>query len=122
VEGRGSDAIADARAFGNRYFCHSCTAAMLAQGYDAAGQADSALSHWEEYATSFQRQLFWDFPMLARSYQRLGELYEARGNRAKAIEWYGRFADLWNGADPALQPVVRDVRSRIQRLAGEPAR
>nr|MDP2482801.1 serine/threonine-protein kinase [Candidatus Palauibacterales bacterium] len=27
VEGRGNDAVADARAFGNRYFCHSCTAA-----------------------------------------------------------------------------------------------
>jgi hypothetical protein len=68
-----------------------------------------------------QRFLFWDFPELARTYQRLGELYEQRGNREKAVEWYSRFTDLWAGADPALQPIVQDVRGRIQRLTGERA-
>jgi hypothetical protein len=38
---------------------------------------------------------------------------------ARPVEWYGRFVDLWSGADAALQPVVRDVQARIQRLAGE---
>ena len=45
--------------------------------------------------------------------------YEARGDRAKALEYYGRFVNLWKDADPELQPVVRDVRARMARLAGE---
>ncbi len=56
---------------------------------------------------------------LASAYKRLGELYEARGERAKAVEYYGRLVKLWNDADPELQPVVRDVRARLVRLAGE---
>ena len=53
------------------------------------------------------------------AYLRLGELYTARGERAKAIAAYERVLNLWKDADPELQPVVRDVRARIARLAGE---
>ncbi len=119
AEGRGDDAVADARAFGTRYFCRACTAALLALGHDVAGRSDSALAQWEAYATSPQRFAWWDSPQLARAYQRLGELYEARGSADHAVEWYGRFVDLWSGADPELQPVVRDVQARIQRLTAE---
>jgi len=49
----------------------------------------------------------------------VGELYEGRGDRAKAREYYGRFVDLWRDADPGFQPIVRDVRARMARLAGE---
>jgi hypothetical protein len=52
--------------------------------------------------------------------RRLGELYEARGDRAQAREFYGRFVDLWKDADPELRPVVRDGRARLIRLAGAP--
>jgi len=55
----------------------------------------------------------------APTFKRLGELYEARGDRAKALESYGRFVDLWKSADPELQPLVRDVRARMARLASE---
>jgi hypothetical protein len=41
------------------------------------------------------------------------------GNPDRAVEWYGRFVDLWSEADPELQPVVRDVQARIQRLTSE---
>jgi hypothetical protein len=48
--------------------------------------------------------------------QRLGELYEAKGNVEKALEHYTAFVELWKDADPELQPRVRDVRGRIERL------
>jgi eukaryotic-like serine/threonine-protein kinase len=118
-EGRHDDAVEHARAFGTRYFCRACASLMLATAHDGAGRADSALAHWEAYATSPQRIVWWDFPDLAGAYKRLGELHEARGDRKQAVEWYGRFVDLWTGADPTLQPVVQDVRARIQRLVGE---
>jgi tetratricopeptide (TPR) repeat protein len=122
VEGRYDEARADALAFGTRFFCHVCMAAQLARIEDGAGRTDSAIARWEAYANSTQRTVWWDYPDLPRAYQRLGELYEARGDRDRAVAWYGRFVDLWAGADPALQPVVRDVRARIQRLTGEPVR
>ena len=54
------------------------------------------------------------------SNQRLGELYEAKGDTAKAIANYEKFIDLWKNAEPALQPKVREVRARLERL--RPAR
>jgi hypothetical protein len=51
--------------------------------------------------------------------KRLGELYEQRGNREKALEYYGRFVDLWKDADAALQPIVQEVRQWMARLARE---
>jgi tetratricopeptide (TPR) repeat protein len=118
-EGQYDDAVEHARVFGTRYFCHACADLLLARSHDGAGRADSALAHFEAYATSGQRNVWWDYPDLAASYRRLGELHEAGGDRDQAVEWYGRFVDLWDGADPALQPIVQDVRARIQRPVGE---
>jgi hypothetical protein len=52
--------------------------------------------------------------------EREGELYEARGERAKAADYYGRFIDLWKGADPALQAKVAEAKTRLASLAAEP--
>ena len=54
------------------------------------------------------------------AYVRVGELYEQRGDRERAIDYYQRFVDLWLNADPELQPQVEEMRGRIARLAGEP--
>jgi len=80
------------------------------------------LAAYEQVATDpgTGNEVFWYLRWtLPPSLRRLGELYEARGDRAKALEYYGRFVDLWKGADPELQPVVRDMRARAARLAGE---
>ena len=53
---------------------------------------------------------------LAPTYVRLGELYEAKGDRRRALEYYGKFVDMWKKADPELQPRVADVRRRIAEL------
>ena len=34
------------------------------------------------------------------------------GDRAAAVEYYGRLIKLWKDAGPELQPIVRDVRER----------
>jgi len=57
---------------------------------------------------------------LAPSLLRLGELHEARGDRAEARDSYGRFVDLWKEADPELQPLVAQARTARNRLGGEP--
>jgi tetratricopeptide (TPR) repeat protein len=86
------------------------------------GNPDSALTYYERYAEFPSRLLSWDYLNLPTTYQRLGELYEERGNREKAVEYYNRFVELWENADPDLQPVVDDMRGRIARLVGEQAR
>jgi tetratricopeptide (TPR) repeat protein len=92
----------------------------LATAYDRAHAPDSAVAYYERAVTmpAFAR-LFADARTLAAALKRLGELAEERGNRAAALDYYGRFVDLWKEGDPELQPVVKDVRARIARLASE---
>jgi hypothetical protein len=60
---------------------------------------------------------------LAHALQRLGELYEAKGDVPNAVKYYREFLDLWRRADPELQPRVAEVRRRISRLGDiEPPR
>ena len=49
----------------------------------------------------------------------LGELYEARGDRAKAAEYYRRYVDVLKDADPPIAAHVAEVRERLARLSGE---
>jgi tetratricopeptide (TPR) repeat protein/predicted Ser/Thr protein kinase len=98
----------------------------LAEAYDRAGNVDSAVAHYGALvntplagsgtlaAQQGVRAMF-----LARTYKRMGELYEQRGDREKALESYGKLVDLWKEADPELQPVVTEVKQRMARLAGE---
>lgn len=122
AEGRPQDAIPAYRA---RFEhdpggCNSCYLFERANAFDRAGEPDSAIAVFERLLTTpTWRRQFQDPNTLAPTYKRLGELYEAKGDRAKAREYYGRFVDLWKDADPELQPVVRDVRARIARLAAE---
>ncbi len=92
---------------------------LLSIAYDRAGQTDSAMAHYQNVAINR-----WAIPpvesaRLPGAYQRLGELYEATGDRDKAIEYYSAFVDLWDEADPELQPRVADIRARIARLVEE---
>jgi tetratricopeptide (TPR) repeat protein len=54
--------------------------------------------------------------LLAGMYKRLGELYEAKGDREKAVGHYLKFVELWKNADPELQPKVAAVKQRLARL------
>jgi tetratricopeptide (TPR) repeat protein len=57
---------------------------------------------------------------LAPLHLQQGEIYERVGDRKKAAEHYERFTHLWQHCDPALQPSVREIRSRLVRLMAEP--
>ena len=85
--------------------------------YDAAGMPDSALNFYEEYvdATALYRNQT-DNVELFRVLRRLGELHDQRGNTERAIEYYNRFVELWENAEPALQPQVEEIRTRLAEL------
>ena len=84
------------------------------------GQRDSAVALYGRAAEI--RGAGWAFdqmPYYGPNLKRLGELAEERGDTAKAVEYYDRLIDLWRDADPELQPIVDEVRSRLADLAGE---
>jgi tetratricopeptide (TPR) repeat protein len=88
----------------------------LARAFDLASQPDSAIAYFERYLTTPSVSRANDAIYLAGTYKRLGELYEARGDRAKAASAFARFVDLWQDADPEVQPKVTSVRERLARL------
>jgi tetratricopeptide (TPR) repeat protein len=100
--------------------CARCVYAELARAFDLAGMTDSAITTFEEYLATpyWSRGERRSDPLhLAGTYKRLGELYEAKGDREKAASYYLKFVDLWKTADPELQPRVAEVRRRLSRLS-----
>ncbi|MBA4072770.1 MAG: hypothetical protein C0497_13170 [Gemmatimonas sp.] len=87
-----------------------------AQAFDLANQPDSAIAEFERFVAFRDATYSLRRDYLAGSHKRLGELYDAKGNAAKAIEHYQKFVDLWKDADPELQPKVREVRTRLDAL------
>jgi DNA-binding SARP family transcriptional activator/TolB-like protein len=75
----------------------------LARVHDALGAADSAIAAYERYlgARSLGRPAV-DAIALGPALERLGALYERRGDRVRAAASYARLAALWREADPAL--------------------
>jgi tetratricopeptide (TPR) repeat protein len=111
------EAIRNFRATSEIGDCLVCGLPWLAMSYDRAGQADSALATYRRFVDT-PDYLRWvtDPTFLGHSLQRLGELYEAKGDIPNAVKYYREFTDLWKSADPELQPRVAEVRRRISRL------
>src|SRR5438552_1922637 len=117
AEGRVQDGIKGYRAWYDEDNCSVCGLYLVARAYERAGERDSALAVYERAVTTpgFSRS-FEEAATLGPTYKRLGELYEERGDTAKARDYYGRFVDLWKNADAELQPQVREVRQRLAKL------
>jgi tetratricopeptide (TPR) repeat protein len=101
--------------------CRACLSAAIGRAYDAAGQPDSAIAWSERYlaAAPGETKGYEDAISLGPTYRRLGELYEEKGNNAKAASYYQKFIDLWRDADAELQPQVTDVKKKLARVVGE---
>ena len=99
--------------------CTVCALPDLARAFDLSGNADSAIAVFERYLTlpvEAGRLPSADRFYLAGTHKRLGELYDAKGNGAKAASHYAQFVDLWKDADPDLQPQVTQARNRLREL------
>jgi eukaryotic-like serine/threonine-protein kinase len=119
--GRYDDAITEIRAAdASRMVALRLPMILQARAHDLAERPDSAILWFERFLATPEPDLEFSALYQAGAYKRLGELYEATGETAKAIANYERFVDLWRDAEPALQPKVREVRSRLERL--RPAR
>ncbi|HEV8497147.1 MAG TPA: protein kinase [Gemmatimonadaceae bacterium] len=98
--------------------CRVCILPAMGQSYDLLGNADSTIAVFNRYLeTPAPDRGFTDGMFMPGIHKRLGELYEAKGDRQQALTHYMKFADLWKNADPELQPKVAEVRAKIARLS-----
>ena len=124
AEGRGRDAVEEVKLGdmlpdGPYGPCHLCLYRDLSRAFDVAGETDSTIFWAEKFLNSPSDFSFEVLPGDLPAYlRRLGELYEKKGDRAKAAEYYGRFVELWKNADPELQSQVSEIRARQARLRG----
>jgi tetratricopeptide (TPR) repeat protein len=116
AEQRWPDAIAELRTWQDS--AETLNLIWLADAYDRAGEADSAIAVYERWLATPGFRAFYEPYWLPQTLRRLGQLYEARGDRAKAREYYARFAELWKDADLEFQPIVREARAKAARLGG----
>lgn len=65
---------------------------------------------------SFPDPSVYDLMFLAPAQLRRAEIHDRRGERPQAAEHYRRFLELWQDADPELQPLVTQARQRLEGL------
>ena len=112
AEFRAADRLPDGPVDG----CAPCVYAGVGRAFDMAGATDSAIVAYEQFlSTHFVDRLAVDAENRALVEERLGLLYEKRGDRERANAHLARFVDLWKNADPQLQPRLQDIRRRLPR-------
>jgi len=120
AEGRWRDAITESRRAQARFALPpKAGEAVRGVAFRALGEVDSAIATMERSLAIPDAFAETDATWRPRLLQELGELYEQQGDQAKALERYRAFVDLWQKADPELQPRVREIRERIARLEKE---
>jgi serine/threonine-protein kinase len=93
-----------------------------ANAVERLGRPDSAVVLLEQALAVPSVAVGWMYETgwYAQSLQRLGDLYEARGDRAKAADSYRKYVDLLKDADPPMAAEVQKVRAKLERVTGEP--
>jgi tetratricopeptide (TPR) repeat protein len=78
---------------------------------EAVAELEKALSRYDDYRVGAPA---W----AVKAYYLLGLAYEKSGWKAKAIEQYEEFLDIWKNADPGI-PEVQDAKERVKKLRVE---
>ena len=100
--------------------CQPCDALETARLFDDAGRADSALVYYERYLEiPYNFRVWVDARNLADVHERLGQLYDERGDLENAALHYAAFVELWADSDPVLQPRVQAAQVRLEAIVGE---
>lgn len=93
----------------------------LAQCYLATEQLDNAIDALQRLQSSYS--LLFGAPsdrtrVLAKSYYLLGNVYEKKVDKKRAIESYQTLLTLWKDADKDL-PEIADAKARLSKLKGK---
>ncbi len=88
----------------------------LAQAYYDQGNLSAAAELYEKI-TLLTTGRAGRGDIYARSFYRLGRIFEKQGIKVRAIENYEKFIDLWGNADPMFAE-IDDARRRLESLKG----
>jgi tetratricopeptide (TPR) repeat protein len=120
AEERFSDAVTQFELMDAELGCTICPLHGMGTAYRMANEPDSAIAVFERYVNAPRSTgIIYDATWLASVYIHLGELYEERGNSGRAADYYNRLLELWQNADPELQPRIEMARAALERLQGE---
>ena len=86
----------------------------LALAYYKAGDLEKARAEYERI-TKLTTGRTGSGDIYAKSFYMLGKICEQQDNKAKAVEHYEKFLDLWKDADPGF-PEVDDAKKRLEAL------
>jgi tetratricopeptide (TPR) repeat protein len=96
---------------------------LAAQAYLELGEYQTALNLLESFEPDVLASRGFDprWGMLGRVRLLRGDIHVKLGHVAEAREEYRRVLAQWKGADPALEPYVRQARARLAALGEEAA-
>ncbi len=89
----------------------------LGLAYFQSGDLEKAKIEYEKIITCPRGIQRYDIDFV-KSFYMLGKIFEQQGDKAKAIEHYEKFLDLWKDADPGIAE-VDDAKERLAGLKGE---
>ena len=116
AEGRAWEGEIEIHGAAEAHPCPICALPDLARAYEVAGKPDSAIATYERYLNApWQRRYETDGLELGFAMKRLGELYQQQNDRARAAAQYTALLQLWRGADAELEPLIADVRRRLEQ-------
>ena len=100
--------------------CSLNAAQGLAQIYEAEGNAAAAIIEYERLLSEPFGDRFWfDAREKGPTLERLGQLYDEAADLENAAKYYAMFVELWEDADPELQPRVEAAQRRLNEIFAE---
>ena len=96
------------------FFDHAIFHNAMATTYFKVGEFEKAQEQYEIITSLTEGRLGFGI-IYAKSYYMLGQIFEQKGWKGKAIESYEKFLDLWKDADPGLAE-VDDAKQRLAEL------
>jgi tetratricopeptide (TPR) repeat protein/predicted Ser/Thr protein kinase len=92
----------------------------LASAFYQSGDMDRAQQEYEKIISLTTGRLRRG-DIYSLSFYWLGKILQAKGQKEKAIEYYGKFLELWKNADKGLEEIV-DAQMQLAALKKEAAR
>jgi serine/threonine protein kinase/Flp pilus assembly protein TadD len=91
---------------------------LLAKSYLESGNLSDAVSVMEKALLRYDAARAGEHFKGVMAYYLLALAYEKSGGKAKAIEKYEEFLEIWKNADPGI-PEVQDAKERLKKLRVE---